>query len=253
MPLTWEAEACGAVLWLGKSAVLSHGAAARLWGWSNFGLAGVEVTSLRRCRAPEGITLHIGSLVPVEIVKSGCLRYTSPARTLLDIASTSSSFTVESSLDEALARRQVTLTRLEFLLAKESKKKTSGVLLLKELIRSRDPRCRPPASELERLVLRTIRRSGLPLPQTQRAIFDNDRQIARVDFAYPEHGVVIEADSFRHHSTLSDWAVDVERESDLVVQGLRVLRVTWQGVTRHPDRFIERLRRVLVAAGAILT
>ena len=51
-------------------------------------------------------------------------------------------------------------------------------------------------SELERMFLRLVRRAGLPDPQTQRYASG-----WRVDFLWPDLGLVVETDSLRYHRT----------------------------------------------------
>lgn len=72
----------------------------------------------------------------------------------------------------------------------------------------------------------------------------DDAFFARVDLADLEHGIVIEADSYRHHATREGFERDCQRYDDLVVWKWLELRVTWRQVMNDP----EWVKATLVAA-----
>lgn len=55
-------------------------------------------------------------------------------------------------------------------------------------------------------------------------------RIVRVDLGDPERRVVIEADSFAHHGTRGALVRDCERYDELMAEGWKVLRFTWEHV-----------------------
>lgn len=67
---------------------------------------------------------------------------------------------------------------------------------------------------------------------------------AWVDLADLDHGIVVEADSYRHHATREGFERDCERYDELVVRGFLVLRFTWRQVMNDP----EWVKATLVAA-----
>jgi len=72
----------------------------------------------------------------------------------------------------------------------------------------------------------------------------DDAFFARVDLADLDHGIVVEADSYRHHATREGFERDCERYDELVVRVWLVLRFTWRQVMNDP----EWVKRTLVAA-----
>ena len=58
---------------------------------------------------------------------------------------------------------------------------------------------------------------------------------AWVDLAGLDHGIVVEADSYRHHATREGFERDCERYDELVVRGFLVLRFTWRQVMNDPE------------------
>jgi very-short-patch-repair endonuclease len=79
-------------------------------------------------------------------------------------------------------------------------------------------------SRLEQAFLRIVRQAGLPKPQTQRRLGGG-----RVDFYWPDLGLIVEADSLRYHRTPSQQRADRIRDQKHAAAGLTSLRFThWQ-------------------------
>jgi len=76
----------------------------------------------------------------------------------------------------------------------------------------------PVESVLELKLLRLLRRHGLPEPVCQFDIRKGSTLVARVDVAYPELRLAIEADGFRFHSGPGSW------ERDMPVGRIQVTR-----------------------------
>ncbi len=72
--------------------------------------------------------------------------------------------------------------------------------------------------------------------------------IGRVDFAYKDARLVLEADSRRHHSSWLDAQADRRRDAALLAAGWYVLRVTWDQLVRRPDEFVAAVRSALTRA-----
>jgi very-short-patch-repair endonuclease len=58
--------------------------------------------------------------------------------------------------------------------------------------------------------------------------------VARVDFFFDRHGVVIEVDSRAHHLQRAQWESDLRRRNALTAAGLRVLHATHDRMKRDP-------------------
>jgi very-short-patch-repair endonuclease len=89
-------------------------------------------------------------------------------------------------------------------------------------------------SELERLFLQIIRKAGLPSPLTQQRVNG-----FKVDFLWPELGLVVETDGLRYHRTPAQQARDLLRDQAHTATGLTPLRFT-----RARVRAISLLERV---------
>jgi very-short-patch-repair endonuclease len=100
-------------------------------------------------------------------------------------------------------------------------------------------------SELERRFLPIVEGLGMGRPQTQ--VFLNG---FRVDFFWPDLGLVVETDGLRYHRTPAQQARDRLRDQAHAAAGLTTLRFTHRQVRyepRHVRRTLEavadRLRR----------
>jgi very-short-patch-repair endonuclease len=67
----------------------------------------------------------------------------------------------------------------------------------------------------------------------------------RVDFAYVDEEIILEADSRRWH--LISEAFDTDRRRDIAAQlaGWIVLRFTWKMITDEPDFVVNSVRNAL--------
>ncbi len=85
-----------------------------------------------------------------------------------------------------------------------------------------------------------LRAAGLPEPLTQAYVNGY-----RVDFYFPEHGIVVEADSLRFHRTPAQQRRDRERDQAHAMAGLIPLRFTHAQIAHEPlyvRRVLETVR-----------
>jgi very-short-patch-repair endonuclease len=101
---------------------------------------------------------------------------------------------------------------------------------------------------LERRFLPIVRKAGLPLPQTRWRVNG-----FKVDFYWPELGLVVETDGLRYHRMPAAQARDRVRDQEHAAAGLTPLRFTRAQVRFEPERVEATLAAVAsrrVAAGA---
>jgi very-short-patch-repair endonuclease len=118
-----------------------------------------------------------------------------------------------------------------------------GVRNLRVVLAARAPGYVPPESALESLLLKVLRRGGLPRPVLQYPFPGRPPGEARVDAAYPSSHVLIEADGRRWHTRVDDFVRDRGRDNEVVALGWRVLRFTWEDLRHRPDRVCAVVRR----------
>ena len=87
----------------------------------------------------------------------------------------------------------------------------------------------PTRSTLERRMLRLIRDAGLPEP-----LVDHPVGAYVIDFAWPQHGVLVETDGWATHGYRAAFERDRARDAHLTSLGFVVLRFTWSQVADQP-------------------
>ncbi|WP_448322277.1 hypothetical protein [Streptomyces sp. CO7] len=92
---------------------------------------------------------------------------------------------------------------------------------------------------------RLIARSGLPDPLWNQDLFLDGEWLCRPDAYWPEHGVVLEIDSVRHHQLGADFQRTTARHARIAAAGLCVLPVTPAHLRDAPHRFLAALTQVM--------
>ena len=243
--------------------VLSHQSAAAMLGLPLWKASLERVHLIRPAdgggRAGPGRIVHIGRLAPSEIGRVAGTLVTSPARTLTDIACSSTFVTTVVAADAALRRRLVTPDELAAALAKTEHRR--GAATARRALRFADGRCESVGESLLRVAMHQAR---LPEPQLQiRVIGPDGSVIARSDLGYPELGVLIEFDGAIKYTKLLQPGENAHevvlaekiREDRIRDLGYVVVRVVWAELTDPSaiaakiNAALNRGRRVVAAAG----
>jgi very-short-patch-repair endonuclease len=227
-----------AVLSCGPAALLSHRSAAVLWGLAEASLeAEVEVvvprTSVRR---RQGIRVHRQvDLGPEHRCEVAGIPLTDPISTLVDLASCVVEWRVERAINAA---DRLDLVDPETLRATVPKlPPRPGMARLRRLLglgALTD-------TGLERKFLGLVRAAGLPRPETQAWVNGY-----RVDFYWPDLGLVVETDGWRYHRTSGQQATDYRRDHAHTRDGLTALRVA-ESQVRYEPRYIQKTLSAVAA------
>lgn len=225
-----------AVLACGPEALLSHRTAATLWGFAS--TAGEEidiVVPVGTYRRQPGIEMHRRSVLGTEHRREVAgIPVTDPTSTLVDLASCVPEWKVERAINEA--------DRLDLI----------DPQMLRSEIRELEPRpgmacmrrllgCDALTDTgLERKFLAIVRSAGLPRPLTQEQVSGY-----RVDFFWPDLGLVVETDGWRYHRTAGEQATDHRRDQAHTAAGLTTLRFAESQVRYKPEEVRTRLVAVV--------
>jgi very-short-patch-repair endonuclease len=233
--------------WGGPGTVAFSRSAAAAWELHGGRWYPPEIASLRYLRPQDtGIILHRKRSLNVgDVTMLGPLPVTTVGRTLIDLSASVDERTLEIALDQALRSGRVSLQSLTRRLEELAAKRLPGVKLLCELVEGRDPAGGGTDSELETLVHRWLRKYGFPTPVFQHWVHLPDYGWARLDFAYPELKIGVEADSFKWHSSRSAFERDRARNSEFSSLDWIIIQTTSREIEKQPDRPANRLRRAL--------
>jgi hypothetical protein len=234
-PASWRHRLMAACL--AGPAVASHRSAAGLWGFVDCDDDVVEVTALRHRRRHAGdVIWHESRLLDArDTTERDGIPVTRPLRTLLDLGVVVDADRLEEFLDEGLRRGWFSVASLwrrwEEL---GGRRRLGGDIVCLVLDRKVSGQC-PAGSILETRFRQLLRRAGLPDPVSQYEVFDGEEFVARVDFAYPGHAVLIEVDGEQWHTGRSPRTRDAGRDRRLVGLGFSPLRFYWEDIRDRPD------------------
>jgi very-short-patch-repair endonuclease len=239
---TWHRRLQVGLLVLGSGAFVSHDAAAALLGLdrSRAGAAVFTVPRQHRRQRLTGIDVHTtNSIRPHDVLTIQGFPCASATRTVVDLAASAAPPSrVAAAIDSAIRLRLSAVPVLTERLAQVRGRR--GVRMLDQLMLDSGGE-----SVLERTFLALVRQAGLPRPQTQHRVRADARHVARVDFVYPEHRVVIEVSGRLGHSNPADRDRDAQRRNELQDLGCRVYEYTWGHLTRRSGWVIATLQQRL--------
>jgi very-short-patch-repair endonuclease len=234
------AREMAALLATGPGSALSHATAAARQGLIARPPDVVEVTVCGRAAvARPGIRVHRTDRLAADERRShGGLLCTSPARTLLDLASRLDETRLRWAVEEGRVQRHVTAEELRDLLARHPGRR--GAARLRRVVEDLTGAPSVTRSEAERRLLDVIRSAGLPAPRT-------NVMVGRwsVDLHWPAQRLVVEVDGFAYHGGRTAFERDRRKDADLQAAGLRVARLSWRQITHEPLVVTALLARLL--------
>jgi len=233
-PATWRSELLAAALAGGRGAGISHLSAGGFYEMPGGRRDLVELSCLRwrRSRKP-GLVVHESRrLDERDLTMIDGIPVTTPERTVLDLASR---FPHENYLEyvvqAARRKRLITYESMRATFDRHARRGLKGVRALRITLDRWDPTSRPTDSEMETMLLHSLRQHGLPEPTLQYEVRDGaGHLLGRVDAAYPSARIAIEYDSQQEHSDEFQLARDARRNRALQVRG------DWKVLSaRHAD------------------
>ena len=242
VPRHAHARAAAAVLACGDGAVLSHAAAAALWGVQPWPVV-MEVTAPRERRRPGIATHRSRTLGRREVRTQHGVRVTAPARTVADLAPR---------LTDARLIRVVNELRVAGHL---------GPSATIELY-TRCPRVnrllgdgdgdgdgtrtgapgRPTRSGLEDRFRAFTSRHALPMPEVNARLPVNGRE---VDALYRRERLIVELDSWRFHSDRAAFERDRAKDAAALADGYVTIRITDSRLRHGGAAEAATIRRIL--------
>ncbi len=223
------------ILACGPKAVLSHRSAAELWGVGSEEGGMIEVSlAAWSARERPGIKVYRRPKMQARDVTSfSNIPVTGIVRTMMDCSTQLDAAAIERMVNEADARRLIRLDSLRAELDRRPGQR--GVGKLRDLIDRRTFRLTD--SELERRFLGLAREAGLVPPSTGRYLNG-----FKVDFFWPNLGLVVETDGLTYHRTPAQQKRDHVRDQAHTAAGLTPLRFTHEQVRFEPGHVVATLR-----------
>ncbi len=233
------ARARGALLAAGPDSVLSHGSAASLWGAFSDWRLPFELSSPHDRRPGGLIVVHRNTrLAPDEIRTHYGIRATSPALTMLDVASRLTDRRLQRAVDDLrLGARQLTLEQLEDTVARYPRH--PGAKAIHRILGTAERE--PTRSPWEQDWRPFAQRHRLAPHETNVHVCGH-----RVDVYFPAERVIVELDGWDTHRTHAAFVADRDRDAEiLAATGILTVRLTRAGFRRRPSQEAKRLQSIL--------
>jgi predicted transcriptional regulator of viral defense system/very-short-patch-repair endonuclease len=237
-----------AVLACGPGAVLSHAAAAALWKIRASSATRIDVTSPTRAgRGRRGIRVHrAGRLLASHVTEVEGVPCTTVARTILDLAGVLALGPLEYAIHQAQVNEVFNRDEVvEAIAAAPTRRGTAAVRRILGISHHQEDQIK---SWLARRLWRLCRAAGLPEPLIDHWVALPDGGGYEVDFCWPDHRLILEADGRAVHDTHRGFENDRLRDRRLRLAGWQVARFTDRDVTERPDEVKAHLNGLIAAA-----
>lgn len=248
--VTWRSRVAAAVLATGG--VASGLCAAALWGLEIVSRPRVEVTipDTRRSRIGDSVTVHHTSQWDdIDRTMVHGIATTGVERTILDCAAVLDDDALERLAESAIRQRLTTWSKLAETLEGQGRPGRDGTAGLRRLLDRRlgDPVV--PRSDFSRRVQHLLRDAGLPEPQLEYRIVDEDgRHLLLADLAWPERMCVLELDGMADHFGRTDRERDIRKRAEVRAAGWRLLEIGWELYAGDPSKVVDLVRRFLAGS-----
>ena len=239
--------ACAAV---GRDSTASHQSAALIHGLDLFPAAPNMVILTRPPTRPsgrrraDGVFFHTAELPDEHVARVLGMRVTTVARTVVDLARTSSFRSAVVTADSALRGDLTTKAALLSVCAACSG--WPGIRQARRAVDFSDPRAE---SVLESCARVLFEEHGIESPDLQTTITGPDFRYS-VDFCWPRQRVIAEADGEIKYSDPRRAIRQLERDQQLRDLGYTVIHFTWRELFQDPAAVIARIRKALAASSA---
>ncbi|MGN6587642.1 MAG: type IV toxin-antitoxin system AbiEi family antitoxin domain-containing protein [Solirubrobacterales bacterium] len=232
-----------AALACGPDAVISHLSAGALLRLLDKGPVVIDVIAPGdRGRHIDGIRFHRVRAPRLE--ETGTVHgipCTSPARTLVDLAGTVGDWTLSSVFERAAQRGMLDIPAIEAAMD-PGRRGMKSLRALIDMWRNAAPLAKNGKlkSPLEAKVLPILARRHFPVPLLNAPVQIANGQI-EVDFLWPDHRFVLEADSRDFHATHIAFERDRWRDRELMRAGYLTLRVTHRQAEREAEAIADTI------------
>jgi very-short-patch-repair endonuclease len=226
-PPTWRGALRAATLAAGTGSAISHRSLAALHELPGGREDLTELTCVRWKRTLQAdLVVHESRRLhetDIEILDG--IPVTRPERLIIDMASIRPyADYLETLIQAARRKRLITYASTRAMFDRHARRGLKGVAVLRGVLDEWDPESQVTDSDMETLLLQTLRDHGLPEPALQYEVRDAlGNLVGRADAAYPSHRIAIEYDSMQEHSDEFQLERDARRRNAFQALGYAIL------------------------------
>jgi hypothetical protein len=255
VPAGWRRDLWAASLAIGAAATVSHETALLLHGLDHRHVPRYPLTftvphgSHRRLC---GAVLHqIDDLRPHHVDDLAGLPVSTPARALVEMAATVGPKRLDHLVD-LVTDRLTSVARVSACAAELARPGKPGIAALGIVLDARGPGYVPPQSLLESGLFAALAGGGLAAPVRQFPLPGRGALEGRVDAAYADVRLIVEADGRRWHTRVRDLRRDHQRDAEAARVGWQTLRFLYEEITEFPHEVAATVADVRRIRGAQL-
>ncbi len=202
------------------------------------------MTVPHRSRSSKPIRRHVSEVPHDERTVEEGIPVTTVPRTILDLAATEDTDTVQGLIRESERLQLTDRLSLPHLLQRYRGKRGTRKLHV-VLDRLKEEPAGTKRSPLEERFAPFLRRRHLPLPRFNDWIVLGSKRYC-VDCHWPDLRQILELDGWESHSTRSAFHGDRARDRRLTAAGYTVTHITWKQLDDEPEAIASDLRRLLL-------
>ncbi|HXS64571.1 MAG TPA: DUF559 domain-containing protein [Streptosporangiaceae bacterium] len=233
-----------AVTAAGPEAILSHRAAATLHGLQLLRRARSDAIDVARPpgtrgskTARPGTRMHVAAIPAGHRTMVSGIPVTTVARTVIDLARTTPVRDGVVTADSALHGRQTTKNELYAVIG--ACRGWPGIARARQVADFSDGLAESAFESIARVAFHD---AGLPPPELQAEVGGDGRVIARVDFYWPAHATIAEADGAAKYQDPGVARRQLQRDAELRDAGFQVVHFNWQEFHINPDQVVQSIR-----------
>lgn len=236
----------GAVLAVGRGALLSHEAAAWLWGLLDGPCPRPSVTAFGgRGAHPPGVHVVHAKLAATPSLRQG-IPVTNPLRSVVDLGVGGQADLVAIAIDRGVAARLFTPEALAAELDRLAPTRKPGLGVVRDVLAEISAVSVRSPSVLQNAFARVLARAGLPPPVAEFPVLSGRY---RLDYAYPDALLAFELDGREHHGDWRSIEEDHLRRRVLARLGWTVMVFSAADVWQRAELMTAEVREALVSRG----
>jgi Transcriptional regulator, AbiEi antitoxin/AbiEi antitoxin C-terminal domain len=218
-----------------ESAAIIHGL--DLLGRRPSGLTVTHQPGAGSAAGRAGVRVHVAALPTGHVVRWSGVPVTSVARTVVDLARTSSFRAGVVTADSALRKQLTTRDELTAVLAGCAR--WPGLARAREVVEFSDALSESALESLSRVV---FREQKIPPPELQQWVGGDNGVVGRADFLWRRFGTIGEADGAIKYADSGSAIAQLRRDARLRQAGFEVVHFTWDDIVRTPAYVAASLR-----------